>query len=258
MTFIHSFQSEWLKTRRSLAAWLVIIGSFFIPAIMFAVRLVYHEKLQGDSIAPAFWETLFGNCWQTMAFLLLPMGVILSTSLIAQLEYRNNTWKQLHTTPQYFSTIFLAKFAVIATMMLQFLVLFNIGILLTGFVPHLLFGVALPQQPVPWGYFLTQNAYFFVDCLPIIALQYLISLQFKNFLVPLGVGFGILLASLISLEWKYCYWMPYTHCSLNFYAIRHIKGAIDPSVNYHAWALGYFVLFMLISFILYITQKQKG
>ena len=97
-----------------------------------------------------------------------------------------------------------------------------------------------------------------MDCLPIIALQYLISLQFKNFLVPLSAGLGIMLASLISLEWKYSYMMPYTHCSLNFYSLKKMEGMPNPNINFHAWALGYFAMFMVVSYVLYLTQKQKG
>ena len=36
--------------------------------------------------------------------------------------------------------------------------------------------------------FLKEDALYFIDCLPIVALQYLISLRFKNFLVPVGAG----------------------------------------------------------------------
>jgi len=28
MRFINSFQSEWMKTRRSLALWMVVVGAF--------------------------------------------------------------------------------------------------------------------------------------------------------------------------------------------------------------------------------------
>ena len=36
-TFVHAFQGEWLKKKRSLASWLVIAGSFFTPAIRHAI-----------------------------------------------------------------------------------------------------------------------------------------------------------------------------------------------------------------------------
>ncbi len=256
--FIHSFQSEWLKTRHSLAAWLVILGAFFIPAIMVSVRIMYAHTLAADSTSPDFWEKIFSNSWQMMALLLLPMGIILATSLITQLEFRNNTWKQLHTTPQYLTTIFVAKLAVILVMLVQLFLLFNIGIYLVGVLPHLLFGVALPRQAFPFDFFLKKNTYFFVDCLPIVALQYLISLQFKSFLVPLSVGIGMLVASLTAVEWQYGYLIPYTYCPLNFFVLRNAEIAVKPSFSIHVWAFGYFVLFTIVGYILYITQKEKG
>lgn len=257
-SFLHSFQSEWLKTRHSLAAWLVILGGFFIPAIMVSVRLLYAHTLAADSINPHFWEKIFSNCWQMMALFLLPMGVILATSLITQLEFRNNTWKQLHTTPQYLTIIFAAKLAVILVMLVQLFLLFNIGIYLVGILPHILFGVVWPQEAFPFDFFLKKNAYFLVDCLPIVALQYLISLQFKNFLVPLSAGIGMMVASLTAVEWKYGYIFPYTYCPLNFFDLRNVETTLSQGPNIHWWAFGYFVLFTSISYILYLTQKEKG
>ena len=255
---IHSFQSEWLKTKRSLAALLVLLGSCLIPFIMLIVRLIYNHKLIKDSIKTDFWETIFENCWNAMAIFLLPIGIILATSLIAQLEFKNNTWKQLHTTPQYLTTIFVAKLAVIVVMMVQFLSLFDVAIYLIGIIPHLILGPTLPQQSFPFYYFLEKTSYFFIDCLPIIALQYLISLQFKNFLVPLSVGLGLQIAALIATEWKYGYTIPYTYCPLNFMALRKGAAPVFDHINIHLWAFGYFILFTIASYLLYIFQKERG
>src|ERR1044072_220028 len=118
-TFIHSFQSELLKTKRSLAFWMVIIGGFFTPAIIIAARLLHSDKLQQFSSADDFWNLLWKTSGESMAIFFLPLGAILSTSLIAQIEYKNNTWKQLHTLPLSYTTIFFAKLAVILVLMLQ-------------------------------------------------------------------------------------------------------------------------------------------
>lgn len=258
-SFLYSFQSEWLKTKRSLASWLVIIGGFFIPAIMLLARLLYLEKLKKEVLSPKFWEALLSQSWQFMAMLLLPMGVILATSLITQIEFKNNTWKQLHTSPQSFSTIFWAKLSTILLLMFQFFVLFNVGMYLSGVIPALVLSdIDFPKEAFPWQYFLETSAYFFIDCLPIVALQYLVSLQFKNFLVPLGVGIGVLLASLIAIEWKYGYLLPYTYCLYKFFMMRGAKLEATALSNIHGWALGYFVVFTLISYVLYMTKKEKG
>src|SRR5215211_3701914 len=144
----HSFQSEWLKTKRSLAFWMVVIGGFFTPSIIIVARLIRYERLLQVYSAENFWDLLWKNSWESMAIFFLPLGAILSTSLIAQLEYKNNTWKQLHTLPLSYTTIFFAKLAVILVLMLQFFVLFNLGIYIAAAVPYLLIsGTHYPQQP---------------------------------------------------------------------------------------------------------------
>lgn len=256
ISLINSFQSEWLKKKRSASSWLVITGGFFIPLIVLCSLLADPETVFYMSKSPHYWEFVYNRCWPPMGMFLLPMGVILATSLVTQLEFKNNTWKQLHTTPQTLTTVFVTKLAVIISMMLQFFILFNIGFYLCGIIPTLLLNsTSYPVEAFPFTKILTGNLKFFIDCLPIIALQYLISLQFKNFLIPVGAGLGLLIASMIATSWKYGYIIPYTYCALNF---QGNQGYVDPSVNFHYWAIGYFILFTALSYVLYLTKKEKG
>lgn len=105
MTFINSFQSEWLKRKRSLASWLVVAGAFFTPAIILTARIKNHAALAPHYAADDFWQKLWNQSWESMEVFLLSIGIILATGLIAQIEYKNNTWKQLHATPQRLTTI---------------------------------------------------------------------------------------------------------------------------------------------------------
>lgn len=256
MIIVNSFQSEWLKTKRSAATWLVLIGGFFIPVILLIAQLINYKDLNAATTAPHFWDHHFSKAWQSMALFLLPMGVILAASLITQTEYRNNTWKQLHTTPQHMTTIFFAKLLVILVMMLQFFMLFNIGIWLSGVIPSLLIkGVAYPTQSIPFNGFLKWEIKFFIDCLPIIGLQYLLSLQFKNFLVPIAAGLAFFVGSIIAMSWKYASIIPYTYCSLTF---MNSQGRFSQSVNLHVLAFSWFIFFIAVAYILYVTKKQKG
>ncbi|WP_091157600.1 ABC-2 family transporter permease [Mucilaginibacter pineti] len=92
-------------------------------------------------------------------------------------------------------------------------------------------------------------------CLPIIALQYLISLQFKNFLVPVGTGIVLWILSVAVLSWKYGYFIPYTYCSFNYLKDQPKFGQ---QVSLLPWALGYFLVFTLSAYVLYLGQKEKG
>ena len=191
-----------------------------------------------------------------MAFFLLPVGVILASSLITQLEFRNNTWKQLLTTPQKLTSIFFAKLLVIMVMMFQFFILFNTGIYLSGIIPSLLFSnVSYPKEPIPFSGFLQWNTWFFIDCLPVIALQYLLSLQFKNFLVPIGAGLAIFLAAVIANSWQYVYLIPYSYCMVSF---MRSQGRFSSTIPIHLLAIGYFLFFTIASYVLFIVKKEKG
>ncbi len=259
LSFFNSFQSEFLKTKRSLVIWLIVIGAAFSPTIVTVIRLVYYEKLQAVYTDANFWVLHWRNSWESMAIFLLPLGVILATTLIIQLEYKNNTWKQLHTLPLSFPVIFLSKLAVIIFLMLQFFVLFNIGVYFSAIIPWLFVSdVSYPTAPFPHVTFLNENLMYFIDCLPIIALQYLLSLKYKNFLVSIGLGFLIWLSALVTLSWKYCYIIPYSYCMLFFLKESAGSKSAGLDFNIHLLALAYFTAITVVNYILYVTSKEKG
>ncbi len=252
MTLLYSIQTEWLKKKGSLASWLVVIGAFFTPSVLTLIQIMKPEKLPAKFQTPDFWEAFFKNSWQTMNVMLLPMGIILAISLITQLEYKNNAWKQLHATPQSLTAIFFAKFTVILLMQLQLFLLFTVGIYLSALIPSLVLAdVQYPAQPFPYMYFLRESALYFIDVLPIVAIQYLLALQFRNFLIPVGAGLILMVTGIIMISWKYAYVYPYNYSMLYF--INRF-----PDLNIHALALGWFGGIMTVGYALYVTKKDKG
>jgi lantibiotic transport system permease protein len=251
-SFFYSLQSELLKTKRSAAAWLVLTGSLLIPLIILLATCIEFDGLYGDYTSGQFWRITFRRSWQLMAMMLLPMGLILVSSLMTQLEFRNNTWKQLHTIPQSYAITFFSKLSVILLMMIGFFILFNSAVVLFGIIPSIIFrGIPFPKGEFPWWHFVKMNMKFFIACLPIVAIQYMVSLRFKNFLVPIGFGIGFYVAAMIAMNWKHGYWIPYIYSPASY-------AAIYPEVKLYYWSLAYFVLFTIIGFVLYYKQKEKG
>lgn len=249
MKFINSIQSEWIKTRRSSASWLCIFGGFFIPTIYTFASLYNGKTLDQNSLGA--WQSHFMKLWEIMAAFLLPMGIILASSLITQLEYKNNTWKQLMTTPQSLTQIYFSKFTVILLMTGKFFLFFNVGILLSAIIPSLIIDHHLPQADFPINVFIKQNGLFFITVLPIIAIQYLMSLQFKNFMVPIGVGILLLVTTLIGNQWEHIYISPYSFCFLKVFPL-------PINFNLYSYALIEFFVFMIISYYLFLRKKEKG
>ncbi|MBC9909069.1 ABC transporter permease [Chitinophaga varians] len=252
LAYFYSVQSEWLKRKHSAAVWLTLLGGMFVPLIILGVRFYHFDQLAGQNASADLWERLYRYGWQYMGFLLLPLGCILVTSLITQQETRSNAWKLLHVTPQRFTTIFLAKLTVMLILLLFLFILFNISLYLTGVVPAwVIRDVPYPVAAFPWMKYLSGSGQFLLGCLPIIALQYLLGLRYRNFMLPLGIGLGLYIASAIALSWKYAYTIPYIYCMIL------ANQRVIPSGIY-IMSAGYFVMFGVLAYILYIRKKEKG
>jgi hypothetical protein len=258
-TFMHACHGEWLKRKRSFASAMVLGGSLFTPLIVAVVRLSHPRNLPALYAGISFWPDMWRACWESMAVFFLPLGAILATSLIVQIEFKANAWKQVHALPLSAAVIFFSKLGVILVMLLQFLLLFNAGIYMSGMAPALL----VAGVPHPKGSFfalpiLRENALYFVDCLPIVAAQYLMALRSNNVLIPIGIGFMAWVGALASVSSRFAICWPYAY-SVIHYVKDKPKGARFASHTELPWlALGAFVLLTIVSYILFVTQREKG
>ena len=252
--FINSVRSEWLKKKNTTANWLVVVGAVLVPFVLLLASLRNPEQLRQSVLEPGFWNTWYNHSWQFMANFVLPVGVMFASSLIAQVEFHNNTWKQVLTLPQSYAQLFFAKLLVLLVMVAFFFIIFVLSIYVAAILPALLVpGVSWPTQPFPITAFIRGTCRFAVACLPIIGLQYLLSIHFRNFLIPLGIGFGLYVLSMIALSWEYGYTIPYIYCSLVFLG-RHATGPLPVSVL----ATGYFIIFIAAGFLMFRFRRQKG
>jgi len=259
LMFVYAFQSEWLKKKRSLASRMIITGAFFTPTVIIIARLIKYSHLSAVYTDAAFWKNLWTSAWESMAVFLLPLGAVLFTSLVNQLEFKNNAWKQLHTLPLRFTTIYFTKLCVILVMILQFIVLFSIGVVLSGIIPALLAGIKIPPVSAELiRQFLSDDLAYFICVLPVIAAQYIISLFYKNFLVPVGVGFIAWIGALSLLSQQYNLLFPYTYVVLR-YLHGTGKGVLLVSTDSLTLiAFAWFVLITLTGYLLYMQKKEKG
>ena len=101
-----------------------------------------------------------------------------------------------------------------------------------------------------WGVFFFGGCAVAFDCLPIVLLQYLLSLSFRNSMIPLGAGLGLYVAGMVAAHWRYGYVVPYT------YPVSEFVAGLPLRVDFHWWASGYAVGFGVVGYILYITKKE--
>jgi hypothetical protein len=257
--FMLAFYSAWLNRKRSFASALVIAGALFTPAIITAVRLIYYKNLPGIYAADAFWKNHWQSSWESMAVFFLPLGAMLATSMILQIEFKSNAWKQVHTLPVSTAVIFLSKLAVILVMLVEFLILFNVGIYISGMLPSILVpGVAHPKGSFFALPLLRENALYFVAALPIVGAQYLMALRSNNVLVPIGIGFMAWVGALAAVQSRFAIWWPYDYTIIH-YVRDHPKGAHFASYTQLPWvAFGSFLILTIVSYGLFVTKSERG
>lgn len=258
-TFLHVLHAEQLKLKRSALLWLVVLGAFFTPAIVTVARLLRPAHLPAVYAQSDFWTKLWMSSWESMALFFLPMGAILIASLVAQIEYRNNTWKQVHALPIRRAWIYFAKLLIVVLALAGFVLLFDIGIGLSAAIPALVFpNVPLPSARPDIGQALRESALYLIDTLPIATAQYALALRYRNFLVPIGAGFMAWVGALGALPWKYAFAIPYTYPLLSYLHADGRRPVSMPAMGVHAPALGCAVAFVVVGLLLFQRQIDRA
>lgn len=257
--FVHALRGEWLKRRRSAATWMVLIGAGFIPAIILSVRLARHAGLPTLHATADFWIRLWSSAWESCAIFFLPMGLVLATSLIVQIEFRNNTWKQVHALPIGAATIYFSKLLIVLLLLAQFLLVFNVGLWAVAALPAWLVpGVDMPAASIPWRAFLRDDIGYAIGGLPIVGLQYAIALRHRNVMVPVGIGFLLWVGTLGMLSTRWGSLSPYAATMVQYIGSANPRKLPPPVVDAHALALGYFALFTAAGYLLFAGARNKG
>jgi hypothetical protein len=222
--FLLNIQSEFLKCRHTAALWLTLMAAAFLPAIncliLVAKPTVFVAQFQQQP-----WISFLRMNWKNGASVILPVFVILLNNVIVQVEYKNNTWKQVYASPRKYADIFFSKFIIVQLFLLGFFLLFSLFIILSGYTISLLQkDYPFSSSAVPFRYLFILITRIYVAILGVSAIQYWLSVRFRNFIVPLGVGIGLWIAGLILMDWENIIYYPYMYSTLLFFidAPKHV------------------------------------
>lgn len=207
-------KAEWLKTRKTSAWWFTICAAGFLPAINILILLnrpdYFVAQLEKDS-----WSQLFTMVWRNVAAIILPVFVIMINNIVVQIEYRNNTWKQVYASPRSYADIFFSRFLIIHGYMVGFFLLSFIFMLGAG----ALVGTINSQyhflhQPLSLSIIFKKLAWVYIGILGVSAIQYWLSMRFRNFTIPLGIGIALWITGIIIADWEKIAYYPYMYSIL--------------------------------------------
>ena len=258
MSFAISLQSEILKTKRSTSFWLSIIAAAMMPVLFF---LAHYFKPEGSikALEKDPWGIQFMWGWQSVSFFIFPMFVILICALIPQIEFKNNTWKQVFASPQSLGNIYFSKFLTIHLMIFFFYLSFTLLMILSAVMTNIFDGrFNFLEKSINWQKLAMMNFKSYLSILGISAIQYWLSLRFKNFIAPVGIGLALLVLALIARQvgWEHIYKLPFAHPLLT---LESFRAPNRPFIENHEWnSIIYFIAFVLLGFFDLKFRKEKG
>lgn len=259
MNFVIATQAELLKTKRTASTWLTLIGAAIAPGVLFLIITFNPADGALKELSRSPWKTAIDLSFLFVLAFTLPAYIILVATLLPQLEFRNNTWKQVYASPQPIGHIFFSKFAALQLMILSYFLLFNTLLLGAGVV----LGIAHPGIPflkdhLDIGSLLRYNGKAYIALLPISALQYGMALRFRGFVAPVGIGLLLLAGTIVVLTFIPDYASQFPHAYPILSAELMTKDG-RPLIENHEWnALGYTAFFLLLGFAGMKWNKSKG
>jgi hypothetical protein len=180
--FIKIYRTEWFKTKKTLAFWLIFLYPFFC-ILLVSLKFLGDKQPSADP-----WSDFITQANNVMSFF-LPHFCILMVSFATQIEYKNHGWKQIYSQPVTRLSVFIGKYAMILSltilsMIVAFFVISGMGLLIHLIKPSINFVVTFFSIEIYARlFFLTFLASIFI-----ITLQYWICMRLKGFMPPIIAG----------------------------------------------------------------------
>jgi lantibiotic transport system permease protein len=247
MTFLTSLRSEFLKTKRTSVVYLVLIAALVVPFVM-----VFDHDLPEPGVTG--FDHFYREGFQVFAYVFIPFFFILASTLLMQIEVRNNAWKQVLASPQSYFNLLLAKFTVIQVLAVVFLLVFNVYMAAGCLIIDVIYSSDLISY-LSHAELLKVNLMAIGSTIGIHALSFWLALRYKNFIAPIAIGILLWLigpTAALELKWphfdKYIYVLPFTIMAKKFE---------DDRLFYQLLSLGYGVLFFTIAYVEFVLQRTS-
>jgi hypothetical protein len=253
-TFLINTRTELWKCRKTAAYWITIIGAAFIPLFLMVGYITFPKDFMSD-LGKNHWSSHIRMNWQAAAALFFPFYAIMVTSLVVQIEYRNNTWKQVYASPRTYADIFFSKFCIIHLLILSCFILFNVFILggaviANTFRPQFQFF----DTALPWRSLFSFTAKQYIAILGMTAIQYWLTLRLKNYIAPLGIGLALVIIGILILSWSKVIYYPYAYTAVTFFKNKGSNGL----ANHEIYSIIWFVAILALAFWDTAKRKERG
>jgi hypothetical protein len=255
MSLAVSFRSELVKSKGTSVWYLCIVAAVLAPVFSYldSTSSYMLADLKNDP-----WNVhLIGMGGLVFNMMILPFFLMLICTLLAQLEYRNNTWKQLYVSPQSLLNVFFSKYLVLQLALLGVFILTLLFMFVSLFaVDRFETSLNLSEHQFDWKRFFIFYGRMYITVLAISAFQFWLGLRFKSFIIPIVIGISLFLAATTMMEehpWihdnKFPYLYPLRNCFPKYPSDR---------ISVIWGSIAYTVLFLVLGFLDFNRRRSTS
>lgn len=194
--FFRVLSTEYLKLKRTLALWMVLVSPMVMVVLQFAVsyKSAHGALKTGDAWPPMVRQTI--EIW---TLLLMPMFVTLETSLLAGLENTGKNWKSLLTLPAPRWMIYVSKLLVAIAMVWAAHIVLMAGTIASGTLLKILIP-ALNLGRMPLAPFVVPMLRVSATALLAVTIQHWVSLRWQSYTAALGFGMCAMIVGVFAVQ----------------------------------------------------------
>lgn len=246
MQLITALRAEMLKSKKTASFYLTLICTLLIPAFLLLNLLSNGSDLQAVRQDPLNGILAMGA--ERTGLVFFPLFIILVCTLLPQIEYRNNTWKQVLAAPQTKANIFLAKFISINGFIVIFLLAHLFFMALVIVITHFYYpSMNVLHQPFNARAVVLRTANAYVSMLAMGSFQFWLGLRFRNFIIPIAVGLLLWITGMVLIfesQSSVLNYFPYG------FQVFPYAAQLQPQMGQVVWtSIAYTTLFLLFAFL---------
>lgn len=245
--FLRLVASERLKLSKSFI-WLLVPLS---PLISLAIGLLVSLDTFEPSWEHGNYALLVTAMASFHALLFLPILTGIFSAFVCRYEHSGGGWKQLLTLPISRTALYFAKFIAVATLLSITQLLFLGAVILAGAYQGI-------NGSIPWGMLLTGVSGGLLACLPLAALQLLVSAGWSSFAAPLVINVALTVPNLLIINSvKFGPFYPWAQPmrAMLVYGGEDFGGFALPLENILITVAGSFVVFLAAGLV-YFNRKE--
>ena len=204
-----ALRAEIIKIKNTLGLWSALIFPLFIVFMNFMIFLSRPQMLA--TAKGNLWIHYTNNSMMMWSILFMPLFIGIITFYINFNEHKNNVWRHVYSLPIPKISVYTAKYLisiliVAATMVFFYFINYLSMKMLAAFRPEIPFGRYVITSILPLSFLKVMLA-----SIGIISIQFVVSIIFQNFVLPLGFSVLATLTSAFLLRWENIVYYPYAY-----------------------------------------------